>query len=65
MNTKNKRILLVIPPQIGLLKGFATGIISLATYLEQNQPSIDIDIIDFSLTKLDAEIKIKQFATII
>ncbi len=42
------QLLLVIPPQHGLLKGFATGIVSLAEYLEDKLPLVDIEIADLS-----------------
>ena len=45
------KLLLIIPPQKGLLKGFATGIVSLAEYLalKSDEIDIDIEILDFSL----------------
>lgn len=45
------KLLLVIPPQKGLLKGFATGIVSLAEYLSLRKAEIDtdIEILDYSL----------------
>jgi len=54
-----KRLLLIIPPQKGLLKGFATGIVSLAEYLalKQNEIDTDIEILDYSLFGAD-EVKI-------
>jgi len=54
-----KKLLLIIPPQKGLLKGFATGIVSLAEYLALKQTEIetDIEILDYSLFGAD-EVKI-------
>ncbi|NOT50242.1 MAG: radical SAM protein [Chitinophagaceae bacterium] len=45
-----KLLLLIIPPQKGLLKGFATGIVSLAEYLSQKKAEsfVDVQIIDYS-----------------
>lgn len=50
-----KRLLLIIPPQKGLLKGFATGIVSLAEYLalKQNDINTDIEILDYSICSPD------------
>lgn len=59
LNMKKKKLLLIIPPQEGLLKGFATGIVSLAEYLEEYFPpeELSIKILDFSLYSYD-EVKI-------
>lgn len=56
-----KKLLLIIPPQKGLLKGFATGIVSLREYLalKQNEVETDVDILDFSLYSAD-EVKIQS-----
>lgn len=55
-----KKLLLIIPPQKGLLKGFATGIVSLAEYLylKKSEINTDIEILDFSLLYPD-EVKIQ------
>lgn len=55
-----RNLLLVMPPQQGLLRGFATGLISLANYVEQNLPEVLIDLLDLSSDKreeLDTKIQ--------
>jgi hypothetical protein len=41
---------LVMPPQLGLLKGFSSGLISLANYAESHLPGVQVRIIDLSAT---------------
>jgi radical SAM superfamily enzyme YgiQ (UPF0313 family) len=43
-----QNLLLVMPPQQGLLRGFATGLISLANYVGQKLPEVQIDLLDLS-----------------
>lgn len=59
--SSHKTLLLIIPPQKGLLKGFATGLVSLAEYLSLKEDEIDtnIEILDWSMDSYD-EIKIKS-----
>ena len=56
-----KRLLLIIPPQKGLLKGFATGIVSLAEYLalKKNEIDVEVEILDYSLCSPE-EVKINS-----
>jgi len=43
-------LVLVIPPQLGLLKGFSSGLISLANYVETHSSGVEVAIIDLSAT---------------
>jgi hypothetical protein len=47
---KIDRLLLVIPPQLGLLEGFANGVISLANYVGGQLPEIAIETLDLGVT---------------
>lgn len=44
------RLLLIMPPQPGLLSGFAAGLVSLANFVSDRIPQLRVDIIDFSDT---------------
>ena len=44
------RLILVMPPQLGLLKGFSTGLCSLANYVTIRLPEVQTDILDLSAT---------------
>ena len=37
-----------MPPQLGLLKGFSNGLVSLANYLSQRLPEIGVELLDLS-----------------
>lgn len=43
-------LILVMPPQLGLLRGFSTGLVSLANYVSLHRPSLRIEILDLSST---------------
>ncbi len=49
---ENRHLLLIIPPQFGLLKGFTTGLLSIANYVNKNITDINIRILDFSAKTL-------------
>lgn len=53
MNTDQTNLVLVMPPQIGLLNGFATGLISLANYILGKIPDIKVEILDLSTYSLE------------
>jgi len=46
-------LLLIMPPQLGLLSGFAAGLISLANYVAARQPEVCVEILDLSAQSLD------------
>ena len=48
MKTESKRLILIMPPQQGLLEGFAAGLISLANYVASMTNKIATDILDLS-----------------
>jgi len=50
INTGNtgKTLFLIAPPQRGLLEGFASGLISLANFVQIHEPETDIRLLDFS-----------------
>lgn len=59
MDTNEKRLLLIMPPQQGLLNGFAAGLISLANFVEARMPGLRASILDLSghsFESADAEI---------
>jgi radical SAM superfamily enzyme YgiQ (UPF0313 family) len=53
MDTNEKRLLLVMPPQHGLLNGFAAGLISLANFVKARMPDVRAEILDMSVYSLD------------
>lgn len=53
MTKKPAKLVLVMPPQIGLLKGFSTGLISLANYVEARLPEIQTDLLELSAIPKD------------
>ncbi len=57
MENADLTLILVMPPQFGLLGGFATGLISLANYIQANQanvPKIEVQLLDLSSTPLSS-----------
>jgi radical SAM superfamily enzyme YgiQ (UPF0313 family) len=44
-----RTLLLVVPPQRGLLEGFSTGLIAIANYVHQHDPAINVRLLDFGL----------------
>ncbi|MBL8180007.1 MAG: B12-binding domain-containing radical SAM protein [Blastocatellia bacterium] len=48
MKTQAKTLLLIMPPQVGLLSGFSAGLISIANYVAPRQPNVTVKIIDYS-----------------
>ncbi len=52
MNGSGTSLLLVMPPQMGLLNGFAAGLISLANYVSSKVPKLSVDILDLSKRSL-------------
>jgi len=49
----SKKLFLVIPPQRGLLQGFSTGIINIASFVDSRMPEINTEIIDLSQVSID------------
>lgn len=45
-------LLLVMPPQAGLLSGFATGLISIANHVQAQVSEIEVQLLDLSETRL-------------
>ena len=43
------QIFLIGPPQFGLIDGFANGLISLANYLNEKAPEVNVELIDLSV----------------
>lgn len=54
MNASNTQLILVMPPQFGLLSGFAAGLISLANFIEARMSSVRVKILDLSDSSPDA-----------
>jgi anaerobic magnesium-protoporphyrin IX monomethyl ester cyclase len=42
-------VLLVVPPQIGLLEGFSSGVIGLANHMRLHEPELDLRLLDLAL----------------
>lgn len=54
MPTHNKiSLLLVMPPQLGLLRGFSTGLIAIANYVTAHSHDVGVQILDLSETPSD------------
>ena len=47
-------LVLVVPPSQGLLEGFSSGLLSLANYIDQKQPSVRVRLAD--LSSIDTEL---------
>lgn len=47
---KSTTLTLVIPPQLGLLEGFSSGLISLANYAKAEMPLLIVNLLDLSIT---------------
>jgi len=61
MDTNEKKLLLIMPPQQGLLIGFAAGLISLANFVEARMPGLRASILDLSVQSFDsAEVEITR-----
>jgi radical SAM superfamily enzyme YgiQ (UPF0313 family) len=50
---RDTTVLLVHPPQRGLLEGFSSGLISLANFLTAHEPSADVRLLDLGLSESD------------
>jgi hypothetical protein len=50
---RDTTVLLVHPPQRGLLEGFSSGLISLANFLTAYEPSVDVRLLDLGLCEYD------------
>jgi radical SAM superfamily enzyme YgiQ (UPF0313 family) len=50
---RSEKLILVMPPQPGLLRGFSTGLVSLANYVRAHQPWRRVEILDLSATPVD------------
>jgi radical SAM superfamily enzyme YgiQ (UPF0313 family) len=44
-----RTLLLVVPPQRGLLEGFSTGLIAIANYVRQHAHTVEVRLLDFGL----------------
>lgn len=47
-------LILIMPPQTGLLNGFATGLISIANFIQAQLPSVQVQLLDLSTANLNA-----------
>lgn len=54
MENAELTLILVMPPQPGLLNGFATGLISIANYVQAKLPTIQVQLLDLSKTPLSS-----------
>ena len=61
----SQTLLLIAPPQRGLLEGFASGLISLGNFVQLHEPGMDIRMLDYSQSApADIERKLRdEFAT--
>ena len=44
-------LLLVHPPQAGLLEGFASGLTALANFVDLHEPGVDVELVDLGLAR--------------
>jgi radical SAM superfamily enzyme YgiQ (UPF0313 family) len=61
----DKTLFLIAPPQRGLLEGFASGLISLANFVQLHEPGTDIRLLDYSQaapSDVESEL-LREFAT--
>ena len=58
----NQTLVLVVPPQLGLLEGFANGVISLANYILQQLPSLRVEVLDLGVASPEAAEAAVQWA---
>jgi radical SAM superfamily enzyme YgiQ (UPF0313 family) len=49
-NKRAIKLVLVMPPQLGLLRGFSTGLLALANHVSQCLPDVEVQILDLSET---------------
>jgi radical SAM superfamily enzyme YgiQ (UPF0313 family) len=54
MSQADLTLILVMPPQTGLLNGFATGLISIANFIQALLPSLQVQLLDLSTANLNA-----------
>jgi radical SAM superfamily enzyme YgiQ (UPF0313 family) len=54
MENAELTLILVMPPQPGLLNGFATGLISIANYVQDQLPAVRVQLLDLSTTHLSS-----------
>lgn len=50
MNPSRPKLILIHPPQLGLMEGFSTGLVSLANYVASHHPGAEIQLLDLGLT---------------
>lgn len=50
---RSTKLILVVPPQHGLLEGFVNGLICLANYVTQNLPWVRVDLLNLSTTRAE------------
>ena len=55
LSVATRTLLLVVPPQRGLLEGFSTGLVAIANYVRQRDPSVVVRLLDFGLMR-DADL---------
>lgn len=51
--SRSLTLLLVVPPQRGLLEGFVNGLISIANFIALHAPDIDVRLLDFGRMRAD------------
>jgi radical SAM superfamily enzyme YgiQ (UPF0313 family) len=62
MDTNKKKLLLVMPPQKGLLNGFAAGLISLVNYVDARMPEVRAEILDLSAYSFErSELELERY----
>ncbi len=54
MSENLTKLILIMPPQLGLLSGFAAGLISLANFVTDKMPDVCTDILDLSAHSIDS-----------
>ncbi len=61
MITSQTKLFLLMPPQLGLIRGFASGLTSIANYVSTHSPQVIVEIVDLSGLSFSASLaKIKS-----
>jgi anaerobic magnesium-protoporphyrin IX monomethyl ester cyclase len=62
VNSRQRRqtLILVIPPERGLVEGFSSGIVSLANYMRKRAPGVAVRLLDLGLSEATAVSEIER-----
>jgi hypothetical protein len=57
---RRSTLILVIPPERGLVEGFSAGVVSLANYVRKRARTVDVRLLDLSWSETTAQSEIQQ-----